>query len=326
MSRLNISLYTILALTAFAANSVLCRLALGDNTIDAASFTSVRLLSGMLVLIIILAFTRSGLAYRFSRAEGKVLNQDGPDNLQGTSAADAVSQSKARGSWRAAILLFIYAITFSFAYVSLATGMGALILFASVQLTMVIASLIGGKKLHYTEWSGLVMAFCGFIYLVMPTLATPSLSGFILMTISGIAWAGYTLMGRGSTSALRDTSYNFLRTLPFVILLILFTFQDAQLSNTGLALAIVSGGLASGIGYTIWYIALTGLSAIQAAVVQLVVPVIAAVGGIIFAGESMSMRLILASMMILGGILFLIVGKYVIDSRGSRHTPDSESH
>ena len=323
MSKLSISLYTNLALIAFAANSVLCRLALGDNTIDAASFTSVRLLSGISVLIIILAFTRSGLGSRFSRAEG----QDEQDKLQGTSAADALSQPKlkARGSWRAAILLFIYAITFSFAYISLATGMGALILFASVQLTMVIASLLGGKKLHYTEWIGLIMAFCGFIYLVMPTLATPSLSGFILMTISGIAWAGYTLMGRGSASALGDTSYNFLRTLPFVILLILFTFQDAQLSNTGLALAIVSGGLASGIGYTVWYIALTGLSAIQAAVVQLVVPVIAAIGGIMFAGESISMRLILASAMILGGILFLIVGKYVLESRGSRHTKDSES-
>ncbi|MPY21695.1 DMT family transporter [Shewanella psychropiezotolerans] len=317
-----------MALIAFAANSVLCRLALGDNTIDAASFTWVRLLSGMLVLIIILAFTRSSLGSSFSRTESKSPSQDEQDNLQGTSAADALSlsKSKAKGSWRAAILLFIYAITFSFAYISLATGMGALILFASVQLTMVIASLLSGKKLHYTEWIGLIMAFCGFIYLVMPTLATPSLSGFILMTISGIAWAGYTLMGRGSASALGDTSYNFLRTLPFVILLILVTFQDAQLSNTGLALAIVSGGLASGIGYTIWYIALTGLSSIQAAVVQLVVPVIAAIGGIIFAGESISMRLILASAMILGGILFLIVGKYVLESRGSRHTKENESN
>ena len=326
MSRLSISLYTTLALIAFAGNSVLCRMALGDNTIDAASFTSIRLLSGILVLVIILAFTRSGLGASFSRAEGKSPNQDEQDNLQGTSAGDALSQSKSKGSWRAAILLFIYAITFSYAYISLSTGVGALILFASVQLTMVIASLLSGKKLHYTEWLGLMMAFGGFIYLVMPTLATPSLSGFILMTISGIAWAGYTLMGRGSVNALGDTSYNFLRTLPFVILLVLFTFQDAQLSNTGLALAIISGGLASGIGYTIWYIALTGLSSIQAAVVQLVVPIIAAIGGIMFADESISMRLILASAMILGGILFLIVGKYFLETCSSRHTKENKSN
>lgn len=301
-------------------------MALGDNTIDAASFTSIRLLSGILVLVIILAFTHADLRSHLRLPKGDTPNQDVQDHQLGRFSAKALNQSKATGSWRAAILLFIYAITFSYAYISLSTGIGALILFASVQLTMVIASLLSGKKLHYTEWLGLMMAFGGFIYLVMPTLATPSLSGFILMTISGIAWAGYTLMGRGSVNALGDTSYNFLRTLPFIILLVLFTFQDAQLSNTGLILAIVSGGLASGIGYTIWYIALTGLSSIQAAVVQLVVPVIAAIGGIMFADESISMRLILASAMILGGILFLIVGKYVLETCSSHHTKDIENN
>lgn len=282
MSRITIKiiLSTGLALLAFAGNSILCRLALGNNTIDAASFTTIRLLSGIVVLAVILIMTNSGCA------------------------------QTAKGSWRASAMLFIYAVTFSFAYISLDTGIGALILFGSVQITMILASLFSGNKLHYSEWVGVIIAFTGFVYLVMPGLATPSLMGFILMTVAGIAWGFYTLAGRGTKNPFSDTAYNFLRTLPLVIVLIAFTFQSTNLSREGILLAVLSGGITSGLGYSVWYIALGGLSATQAAVVQLLVPVIAAIGGVLFASEMITQRLVLSSLMILGGILAVVLGRH----------------
>lgn len=276
---MKIFLYTCLALFAFAGNSVLCRLALGENTIDAASFTAIRLLSGIVVLAIILK-------------------------------SRAVTQTAAvKGSWKAALVLFVYAVTFSFAYISLETGIGALILFASVQITMIFTSLLKGNKLHKFEWLGVIIAFSGFVYLVLPSLGTPSLLGFVLMTISGGAWGCYTMFGKGSENPLADTAYNFFRTLPFIVILVAITFQYGNLSEKGVVLAIVSGGVASGIGYTIWYMALKGLSTTQAAVVQLLVPVIAGIGGVIFAQEVLSLRLGVSSVTILGGILVVMLGR-----------------
>lgn len=275
-----IILCTCLALLAFAGNSILCRLALGNNVIDAASFTVIRLLSGIIVLLVIFYLTRNN------------------------------RESTSKGSWAASSMLFLYAITFSFAYISLETGIGALILFGSVQITMILASLISGNRLHYTEWIGVVIAFSGFVYLVLPGLTTPSLMGFILMTVAGIAWGIYTLLGRGSNNPFSDTAHNFLRTLPFVAVLIAITFQDSNLSQEGILLAALSGGIASGIGYTVWYIALGGISISQAAVVQLLVPVIAAVGGVLFVNELISLRLVLSSVMVLGGILIVVLGRY----------------
>jgi drug/metabolite transporter (DMT)-like permease len=254
---------------------------LGDNAIDAASFTSIRLLSGIVVLAVILKIAQPG--------------------------GDVAS----KGSWKASFMLFLYAITFSYAYISLETGTGALILFASVQITMILIGILSGNKLHYIEWSGVVIAFFGFVYLVLPGLAAPSLIGFILMSVAGVAWGFYTLAGKGSESPLSDTAYNFIRTLPLTIVLIAATIQNTTLSWEGVFLAILSGGITSGIGYTIWYIALGGLSAIQAAVVQLLVPVIAAIGGVVFANEALSARLVLSSTMILGGILTVIIGKHL---------------
>lgn len=271
---------TVFALFAFAGNSILCRLALGDGAIDAASFTAVRLLSGIIMLGLILFVTRN----------------------------KKVSASK--GSWLASIMLFLYAVTFSFAYISLDTGTGALILFAAVQLTMIFASLVLGNRLHSFEWLGVLIAFSGFVYLIIPGLTTPSLTGFVLMTISGIAWGIYSLKGRGSINPISDTSYNFLRTLPFVLLLLIPVFGDAHLSQTGIILAILSGAITSGIGYALWYMALRGLSVIQAAVVQLLVPIIAALGGVLFANEVISLRLVLSSLMVLGGILIVVIGRY----------------
>jgi len=264
-------IFTILALIAFAANSVLCRLALGTNAIDASSFTVIRLLSGALILLAILKIS---------------INK---------------KSLSSKGSWFASSMLFLYAITFSFAYITLDTGTGALILFGSVQITMIMLSLITGNRLHITEWLGVSFAFTGFVYLVLPGVSTPSIKGFLLMTVAGIAWGVYTLKGRGSENPLVDTTYNFIRTIPVVIVLAIITMYNAHYSTEGIVLAILSGAIASGSGYTIWYIALGGLSATQAAVVQLLVPVIAALGGVIFVSESITLRLTISALMIVGG-------------------------
>lgn len=272
---------TIFALMAFAANSVLCKMALGEKAIDAAGFTAIRLLSGALVLFIILILT-----------------------------GHKKSVSASKGSWFATFMLFFYALTFSFAYVTLDTGTGALILFGSVQITMMTVSIISGNRLHIVEWMGVLMAFLGFLYLVFPGVTAPSFLGFSLMTLSGMAWGVYTLKGRGSENPLSDTAYNFLRTIPLVLILLAFTFQSAQISLEGIWLASLSGGITSGLGYTVWYRALRGLSIPQAAVVQLSVPVIAALGGVIFVSEAISLRLMLSALFILGGIFITILGRY----------------
>jgi drug/metabolite transporter (DMT)-like permease len=271
---------TSFALIAFAANSVLCRLALGNQNIDAASFTVIRLISGAITLLLILKI------------------RDGRARLKFTASRVAT------------LMLFLYAVTFSFAYITLNTATGALILFGAVQMTMIIVTLKSGYRLHVAEWLGVVSAFAGFVYLVLPNVNTPSMSGFILMTVAGIAWGIYTLRGRGSTYPLGDTAHNFARTIPLVAVLALIAIPYVDLSVKGVVLAFLSGAVASGIGYSIWYTALGGLSSIQAAVVQLLVPVIAAAGGVVFVGEAVSLRLVISAIMILGGILIVVVGKY----------------
>lgn len=269
-----------MALIAFAANSVLCRLALGNDAIDASSFTIIRLLSGTIVLLIIMVATRN------------------------------ITDASTKGSWVASFMLFLYAIAFSYAYISLDTGTGALILFGSVQITMILLSLISGTRLHFTEWAGVIIAFTGFVYLIMPGVTTPSTIGFLLMTVAGVAWGIYTLKGRSSKNPLFDTAYNFLRTTPLVILLAITTINNANYSSEGILLAVLSGGITSGIGYTIWYIALGGLSSTQAAVLQLSVPVIAALGGVLFVSEAITIRLSVSAAMVLGGILMVVLGRY----------------
>lgn len=272
--------FTSFALIAFAANSVLCRLALGEHTIDAASFTVIRLISGAVTLVLILNIMSAG-----------------------KSTASNVS-------WIATLMLFLYAITFSFAYITLDTATGALILFGAVQMTMILITLKSGQRLHNAEWIGVIIAFTGFLYLVLPNVTTPSFSGFVLMTVAGIAWGIYTLKGRGSKNPLADTAANFSRTIPLVAVLALIAIPYVDLSIKGVVLAILSGAVASGIGYTVWYAALGGLSAVQAAVVQLLVPVIAATGGVAFVSEAISLRLVISAIMILGGILIVVLGKH----------------
>lgn len=287
-AKLKILLATSFALLAFAGNSVFCRLALSDEAIDAASFTVIRLLSGILVLVIILLLAKF---------------------IQQRQSSTVLGGNQAKGSWLAGFLLFLYAVTFSYAYISLDTGIGALILFGAVQITMILISIFSGNRLHYLEWTGVVIAFSGFVYLVMPSLSTPSMTGFILMTISGVAWGLYTVRGRECTDPISDTAYNFMRTLPFIAILLLVTIQNANLSQAGIMLAVMSGAIASGVGYSVWYFAIRGLSVTQAAAVQLLVPIIAAIGGVLFANEVVSQRLVIASFMVLGGIMLLVLGR-----------------
>lgn len=271
---------TVFALIAFAMNSVLCRLALGASAIDAASFSTIRLLSGALVLLLISA----------------VLKKDKP-TLQ-------------RGRWTSAVLLFLYAIAFSLAYISLGAGTGALILFGSVQATMLISALRSGERPHLLQWMGLFLALAGLVYLVLPGLAAPPppLSS-VLMAIAGISWGFYSLRGRGTQDPLTDTTGNFVRALPFVILVNFLMLRDSHVSARGIVLAVLSGAVASGVGYVVWYTALKGLTATRAATVQLVVPILAATGGVILLSEDISLRLLLAALLILGGVGLALFGR-----------------
>lgn len=274
---MKIFFYTIFALACFAFNSILCRLALRADEIDAASFTLVRIVSGACALLLIGSF--------FGKIDAK------------------------RGNWLSAFFLFAYAICFSFAYVSLTTATGALILFGSVQATMIIAALVKGERPKVLEWIGLIIALGGLIYLVFPGLAAPPPLNSVLMISAGIAWGFYTLRGRGSSNPLADTTGNFLRAAPMIILACLPFLSGVHLSTKGIVFAVLSGAIASGIGYSVWYAALGFHTAMRAAILQLAVPVIAAAGGVIFLSEEIALRLILATLSILGGIALAIFGR-----------------
>lgn len=278
---------TLLALIAFAANSVFARLALGAALIDPASFTLLRLLFGMVTLIFLVQFAQKSSAV----------------------TSDPLVQNHGIRHWFSAIALFTYAICFSYAYVDLDTATGALILFSTVQLSMILVSIVSGKGLTKIECIGVLIAFAGFSYIFLPNLAAPSFCGALLMVISGIAWAAYTLLGRGSLSPLNDTAASFIKTLPGVVLLFFIVIQESHFGLQGIVYAALSGVIASGVGYAIWYSVLPKLSITQASVLQLLVPIIAAAGGILFADEQLTQRLVIASIMVLGGCYLVIVAK-----------------
>lgn len=282
---MNTSILSILALIAFAGNSVLCRLALIDGSIDPLGFTVIRLASGALMLFALMVFPT-------------LANKKPPTKKSPT--------EKENGSWFGAAALFFYAILFSYAYVSIDTATGALILFGSVQITMIAYSLSVGKRLSLIEWVGVSLAMTGFVYLVYPELRSPSISGLVMMMLSGVAWAAYTVLGKGAQNALRVTAFNFLRSIPMAALLLVFLFSELAISSRGVYFAVASGAITSGLGYAIWYAALKGLSNTQAGVAMVAVPVIAAIGGALFAGELITMRLMIASTVVLGGILMVI--------------------
>ncbi len=275
---MRLGLYTSCALIAFAGNSVLCRLALRSGEIDAASFTSIRLVSGAVVLCLALKL--------FSPK---------------TTAAW-------RGSWISAAALFSYAAAFSFAYLSLATGTGALILFGAVQMTMIMAALLAGERLKRCEYLGVSLAFGGLVYLVFPGVTAPSLTGSLLMAGAGISWGIYSLRGRNTVNPLAQTAMNFAFSLPFVALLSLCFISQSHLSLSGILLAVLSGGLASGLGYALWYLAVMGMTTTKASIVQLAVPVLAAIGGTLFLAEELSARLIVSTIIILGGVALGMTG------------------
>ncbi len=275
-SSLQTILFTTLAMIAFASNSLLNRFALGQDAIDPVSYTTVRLVSGAVMLCLIALLQR--------RNEQPIL----------------------RGSWFSAAFLFLYAITFSFAYLSLSTGTGALILFGSVQLTMIFVALRSGERPHPLEWTGLFLALGGLVYLVLPGLTAPSPLGSALMTVAGIAWGFYTLRGRGSKNPLAATAGNFVYAAPMILIVLVISLKNVFISSNGILYAMLSGGLASGVGYMIWYAALRGLTTTRAATVQLSVPVIAAWSGVMLLSENVSARLLIAGILILGGIALVL--------------------
>ncbi|MEO1202436.1 MAG: DMT family transporter [Pseudomonadota bacterium] len=260
---------------AFAANSVLCRLALGAGEIDAASFASVRLLSAAAVLAIIVLLRDRSLA----RSDINV--------------------------W-SALALFGYVVFFSFAYLTLATGTGALILFGAVQLTMFAWALKSGERFPALSWFGLALAIAGLVYLLLPGVAAPDPMGATMMAIAGVSWGVYSLLGRAATDATRATAWNFVLALPLGLVTSLFFMDEYHVTANGLLLAVISGALTSGLGYVAWYSALTRLATGDAATIQLSVPVIAAVGGVLLLSEPVTLRLIIATLATLGGVAIVL--------------------
>jgi len=268
---------TALAMVAFAANSVLCRLALREGAIDAASFTAVRLVSGAVALgLILLLRDRS------------------------------VKAMAAQGNQGSALALFVYAAGFSLAYVELATGTGALLLFGAVQATMIGIGLYRGERLAPLQWLGLMLALAGLVALMLPGATAPPLAAAALMLVAGAAWGVYSLRGKGAADATAVTAGNFLRALIWLLPLALFAWPAQWPQGAGLVYAVLSGALASGAGYAIWYLALRGLVSSTAATVQLSVPVLAALAGVLWLDEAFTLRLLLASAAILGGIALVI--------------------
>lgn len=268
---------TLLAMLAFAGNSLLCRAALLHTTIDPATFTTVRLVAGALILGVIVSMRHSN--------------------------------EVSKGSWLSGFWLFLYAVAFSFAYVGMSAAVGALLLFGVVQITMIAAGLWRGERLQALQVVGLFSAFGGLVALLLPGLSAPPWQEAALMILAGIAWGRYSLRGQGKGNPLHLTAGNFLRAVPYAVIVSLAFMGSFSVDTAGLAYAVMSGALTSGLGYAIWYAVLPALRATDAAVIQLSVPVIAALGGVLLLNEIISLRLVLASIAILGGIALVITRK-----------------
>lgn len=277
MSRTRLLALTLLAMLAFAGNSLLCRVALKHTAIDAASFTSIRIISGAMALWLIVRIRHGPLALL--------------------------------GSWPSAFALFAYAAAFSLSYVSLTAATGALLLFGAVQATMIGYGLWSGERLRGRQMVGLVCALGGLAGLLLPGLSAPPLQGSVLMLVAGLAWGVYSLRGKGGGDPLRVTAGNFLRAVGFTAALSAVMLPWVSFDSAGVGYAMASGALTSGIGYAVWYTALPGLKVTSAATVQLSVPVIAAVGGVVLLSEPVTLRLFIATAAILGGIALVIASK-----------------
>lgn len=271
-------LLTLVAMVAFAGNSLLCRAALRDTAIDPASFTTVRLVSGALMLWLLVAVRQSTPVPR-------------------------------GGSWWSALALFVYAAGFSFAYGGLTAAMGALLLFGAVQVTMIGVGIVRGDRPGGWQWLGLVIAFSGLVGLLLPGLSAPPLVSSGFMLLAGMAWGIYSLRGKGAGDPTQATAGNFLRSVPMALALILAMVTSVQLDQRGLLLAMASGALASGLGYAVWYTVVPQLRSASAATIQLSVPVIAALGGVLLLGEPLTLRLFVAGSAVLGGIALVILSR-----------------
>lgn len=277
MSTARLSVVTLIAMIAFAGNSLLCRVALSATRIDAASFTTIRLASGAITLFVLV----------WLRNKSPVIG----------------------GNWLSALALFAYAAGFSFAYISLSAATGALLLFGAVQATMIGYGLSAGERLNMRQIIGIFLALCGLIGLLLPGLKAPPLFGATLMLGAGVAWGIYSLRGRGAGDPIQQTAGNFVRAVPMAALLSALLLSRVNTDIAGIGYAVASGAIASGMGYAVWYTALPHLRATSAATVQLSVPVLAAAGGIVFLNEAITMRLMLASFAILGGVAIFLLNK-----------------
>jgi drug/metabolite transporter (DMT)-like permease len=264
---------------AFSGNSILCRLALRDGSMDPATFTTIRLVSGALALALILMVTRRKIAMRH------------------------------RGSWLAALMLFLYAAFFSYAYVNLTAATGALILFGFVQATMIVLALFRGDRPFTIEIAGWLVAAAGLVVMLLPGVRTPPLPAAVTMAVAGIAWGVYSIAGKGQADALAATGANFLRSLVFALPLLAMVSANIQVSSRGILLAVCSGALTSGMGYVIWYVAVRYLTSLQAALVQLSVPAITAAAGAILLAEHLTLQTVVTGAAIIGGVLLAVVGK-----------------
>ena len=292
-SIVQISIFTLLSITAFSANAIICRWALDHQLIDPMSFTSLRLGSAALVLFAVMVW--------FHLRKVKLNKTLEPSN-----------QRVSRGSWRAAIILFVYALTFSYGYVAISTATGALLLAGVVQLTILGYAVRNGEKLHLAEWIGVAVALMGLLYLVYPKLSTPSWWGLLMMTISSYAWGLYTINGRKSLNPLADTAFNFYRTLPMIVVASLLGFwltEDTFLTYQGILLAVVSGGVTTGLGYILWYSALPKLSSSMASASQLLVPLIAAFGATWLIDEPITLTFVISAILMFAGLGLVLHGR-----------------
>ncbi len=286
---------TLLGIIAFASNSLLCRAALKQTNIDAATFTFVRIFSGAVALWLLMKLQRKVVVDRTAMPLAESL-----------SGLVLRCSSLRYGNWPSALALFIYAAAFSFAYIHLSAGTGALLLFGAVQATMILWGLHKGERLNTIQIVGFIVAVAGLVVLVFPGLSAPPVISSILMLGAGVAWGIYSLRGKEERNPASVTAGNFVRAVPFAAAISILFVRSAHVDLAGVTFAIISGAITSGLGYVIWYSALPGLKAVSAATVQLSVPVLASTGGILLLGEPITLRYMLASVAVLGGIALVV--------------------
>jgi drug/metabolite transporter (DMT)-like permease len=297
MSSARIFILTLLAMVAFASNSLLCRAALKQSSIDPATFTFIRIFSGAVTLWLVMCLRKM-----------LPVNTTGIPPVDSSSNSPPVTRRSTLryGNWISAVALFGYAAGFSFAYASLSAGTGALLLFGAVQGVMIAWGLHKGERLKTTQIVGFILAVAGLVALVFPGLSAPPVVGSILMLGAGVAWGVYSLRGKGERNPANVTTGNFVRAVPFAAALSIIFVPWTNYTLAGINYAIISGAVTSGLGYVIWYSVLPGLKSASAATVQLSVPVLAATGGILVLGEPITVRYILASVAVLGGIALVV--------------------